>query len=145
MRRRLAAVLFGALVVAACWSGPRGVTTGPDGLRTFTSSSTGAQAVCTAEAQANPVNGVLGGQVGQHDPVWITAADGRHLAVVWPPGFTVKFEPEPVLHDAAGAPVAKAGQTIVLTQIAIDSHAGTFDDPYIASGHVFDGCYPYDP
>jgi hypothetical protein len=71
----------------------------------------------------------------------ITELDGN--PVVWPGGFTVRFEPTVTLIDDHGKAVASGGAKVTLDQVKPDSHAGTFEDPYIASGGLFDGCYPY--
>ncbi len=60
---------------------------------------------------------------------------------VWPDGFTLLFDPQPVLRDERGL-VAREGEIVRLTQVD-PSSAGTFEDPYVASGLLFDGCYPF--
>ena len=87
------------------------------------------------------VEGILRGDVFAQEPVWLEAADGRHLSVVWPDGFSVGFEPGAVLYDEKQLRVASAGEQVALTQVAWESAAGTFDDPYYATGFVFTGCY----
>jgi len=37
----------------------------------------------------------------------------------------------------------RAGQRTELSQTRPEEHAGTFDDPYIASGLILGGCYPF--
>jgi hypothetical protein len=63
------------------------------------------------------------------------------MSIVWPEGFTVRFEPLAVLRDENGAIVARDDSSVTLGHVSLTEAAGTFDDPYIASGLVFDGCY----
>lgn len=49
------------------------------------------------------------------------------------------------LHDESGLVVARQGELVELSQVEWDSSAGTYVDPYIASGGLFNGCYPYVP
>lgn len=97
---------------------------------------------CPAFARTNPVAGILEGQAVAREPVWIRAADGRDLSVVWPAGFTVRFEPAAAVYTDRGTLVGRAGDRIVLGQTGWSDAAGTFDDPYFASGLIFGGCYP---
>ena len=146
---RAAAVVVLALLAVACT--PRGgqhsvITTDRDGLRTFSvvTELGGDPVVCPAFGLVDPVAGSLQGDpAGRPDTVWLEGKDGRHLSVVWPGGFTVRFEPDVTLVDDHGKAVASAGDTVTLGQVRADSHAGTFVDPYIASGILFDGCYPF--
>ena len=48
------------------------------------------------------------------------------------------FTPEPTLFDGRGVVVARAGQTIEL-QVPGATAAGTFEDPYVASGIMIAG------
>jgi hypothetical protein len=61
--------------------------------------------------------------------------------VAWPRGFSVRFEPDAVLYDDSGAPVAKAGNHISLGQTSRTGHSGTPEDPYLAWGFMFRVCY----
>lgn len=70
------------------------------------------------------------------------ATDGLRLSVVWPQGFSVRFEPDAVLSNEQGRVVAPAGERTELIQTRADEHAGTFDDPYIA-GLILGGCSPF--
>ena len=88
------------------------------------------------------VEGTLRGDGFAQEPVWLEAADGRHLSVVWPQGFTVQFEPGAVLYDEKQQHFASAGEHVAFTQVAWDSAAGTFEDPYYAAGLLVGGCYP---
>jgi hypothetical protein len=128
------------LVVAVGCGMIGGTSTGPDGLRTF--GWGGPNFACPAAAAARPVVGTLRGAPGEREPVWLEAADGRRLSVVWPAGYSVRFEPAAALYDERGNQVARDGATVELGQINVETAAGTFDDPYYAKGLLFDGCYP---
>jgi hypothetical protein len=124
------------------------ITTDRDGLRTFSvvRELDGNPVACAAFTLADPVDGSLQGDpAGRPDTVWLEGPDGRHLSVVWPGGFTVRFDPAVSLVDDLGKVVASAGDPVTLDQVRPDSHAGTFQDPYIASGGLFGGCYPFIP
>ena len=132
-----------ALLVAACTA--HSVTsTGPDGFRTFAvvRNPDGSSVACAAFGLTNPVAGILEGQPGAREPVWLRADDGRHLSVVWPAGFTLRFAPDAAIYTDRATLVGRAGDRIVLGQTGPGDAAGTFDDPYFASGLVFGGCYP---
>ena len=116
------------------------ITTQPDGLRTF--SWTG-EVLCTLGKAVRPVTGVLRGQRGAEDPVWLERPDGRRLSVIWPAGFSVAFSPAAELRDDNGNVLGREGQTVTFAQVNLETAAGTFEDPYVASGSVGDGCYPY--
>jgi hypothetical protein len=136
---RVAIVLLGLLAVAGCGA-LGGISTGRDGLRTF---GWGAPfAGCPAAAAVRPVIGTLGGGQGEREPVWLEAVDGRRLSVVWPGGFSVRFEPGATLYDERGRAVARDGDSVELGQINLETATGTYEDPYIAKGILFDGCYP---
>ena len=132
-----------ALLVAAC-AVHRVISTGPDGFRTFAviRNADGSSVACAAFGLTNPVAGILEGQAGAREPVWLQADDGRHLSVVWPAGFTVRFEPDAAIYTERGTLVGRAGDRIVLGQTRPSDAAGTFDEPYFASGLVFGDCYP---
>lgn len=133
-----------ALLVAACAVRPV-ISTGPDGFRIFAvvrSNADGSSVACAAFGLANPVAGILDGQAGAREPVWLRADDGRHLSVVWPAGFTLRFEPDAAIYTDRSTLVGRAGDRIVLGQTHPEDAAGTFDDPYFASGLVFGDCYP---
>ena len=119
------------------------ITVGADGLRTFavTTSYKGGPILCTAGGAIPPLVGTLTGRAGAREPVWLSLADGRTVSVVWPHGFTARFEPGATLYNDRGERVATDGDRVELGQVSRDSHAGTYDDPFIASGIMFDGCY----
>ena len=102
----------------------------------------GSSVACAAFGLANPVAGILEGQAGAREPVWLRADDGRHLSVVWPAGFTLQFAPDAAIYTDRGTLVARAGDRIVLDQTRPREATGTFDDPYFASGLIFGDCYP---
>lgn len=116
------------------------ITTQPDGLRTF---SWPDEVLCTLGKAVQPVTGVLRGQQGAQDPVWLESPDGQHLSVIWPAGFSVAFAPAAALRDEKGHVLAREGDTVTFGQVNLETAAGTFEDPYVASGSVGDGCYPY--
>ena len=61
---------------------------------------------------------------------------------MWPAGFTLRFEPDAAISTDRSTLVGRAGDRIVLSQTGYGDAAGTFDDPYFASGLVFGDCYP---
>jgi hypothetical protein len=145
--RRTVTLLVFSVAVVACGPARSTVTTGSHGLRTFSVARPigGKPMLCTASAAVHPVIGTLMGRPGAREPVWISDSGGRPLSVVWPEGFVVGFEPDGVLYDDRGARVAEVGDRIELQQVAREGHAGTYEDPYVASGLVFDGCYHFVP
>jgi hypothetical protein len=141
-----------ALVVLAMLAGLAGCSIfqppAPTGLRTFprTTEVDGNPVACPAFALVDPVDGILRGDPNDPlEPIWIEDAAGRRLSVVWPEGFTVTFEPDAILRDETGTVVAQENGPVELSQVRPDEHRGTFEDPYIASGLLFHGCYAYLP
>jgi len=141
--RVAAAFSLVALFVVACAT-HNAISTVSDGFRMFAvvRSADGSSVACAAFGLANPVAGILEGQAGAREPVWLRADDGHHLSVVWPAGFTLRFEPDAAIYTEKGTLVGRAGDRIVLGQTRPGDAAGTFDDPYFASGLVFGDCYP---
>ena len=141
--RVAAAFSLVALFVVACAT-HNAISTVSDGFRMFAvvRSADGSSVACAAFGLANPVAGILEGQAGGREPVWLQADDGRHLSVVWPAGFTVRFEPDAAIYTEKGGLVGRAGDRIELSQTRPSDAAGTFDEPYFASGLVFGDCYP---
>lgn len=121
------------------------IVTHPDGFRTFTVAQEhdGHPVVCPAFAVVDPVRGTFQGGAGQREPAWLVDDAGRRLSVVWPEGFVVRFEPLAALYDDRGMVVVRDRQAVELGQVARDSATGSYEDPYIAQGLVFDGCYPF--
>jgi len=142
--RLVAVAILGVAVLVVACTAHSVISTGPDGFRTFAvvRNPDGSSVACPAFARTNPVTGVLDGQAGAHEPVWLRADDGRHLSVVWPEGFTLRFAPDAAIYTDRRTLVGRAGDRIVLGQSGYGDAAGTFDDPYFASGLVFGGCYP---
>ena len=142
MARTAALVL--TIWLAACLTGcqpPGSIGTGADGLRTF---ATDPNVICNASALSNPFSGVLAGDSKDPERIWleqVVLLSGR-VSVVWPQGFHVRFEPDAVLYNEKDSPVARQGQTVTFPQVKFSEHAGTYADPYLAHGIVFDRCYP---
>lgn len=137
---RAAAVLPLLFAIVAGCGLVGNIRTGEDGLRTF---DWGAPfSGCPAFAAVRPVTGTLRGGEGEREPVWLEAADGRRLSIVWPAGYRVDFAPGATLYDERGMAVAREGDTVELGQVNVETAAGTYDDPYVAKGILFDGCYP---
>ncbi|MEO8468528.1 MAG: hypothetical protein ABI573_02545 [Chloroflexota bacterium] len=101
--------------------------------------------LCNLAAALPPVTGALEGAPADPELVWLRSATGQRLSIAWPAGFVVQFEPEAVLYDEHGVVVARAGDLVKLTQVFDGAHAGTPEDPYLASGLLFAGCYPRSP
>lgn len=141
MRNLRSWLLIGAValvvVLALFWLGRSGVRTDSEGLRTFSVSE---RALCLAARAVDPVTGILRGQRGAQEPVWLENDEGV-MSVIWPEGFTVRFEPTAVLYDEKEIAVAKEGDTVILSQINTSEHSGSFEDPYFARYRVFRGCY----
>ena len=97
---------------------------------------------CPAFLATNTVRGTFEGDPTRSSQVaWLRAAHGGQVTVAWPEGFTVRFEPGAVLYNERGLAVARHGQEVELSQVNVEEHAGTLQDPYFASGIVFDQCY----
>lgn len=151
MAKLLAALALTPLLLSTCTTAS---------LRTFPVwlSKDGAPVGCDAVGVPEPVYGVLdGNQADVDDPVWLRTAAGTKLSIVWPERFTARFAPSVTLYNEAGEKVASAGD-MVLLQVSLSVAAGTFDDPYYASGILlagpdldplnaaqtaaYEGCYP---
>jgi hypothetical protein len=139
------------LVVLACAippaAGPRSeIVTGDDGFRSFTwfKEVQGTPVACPAFGLVDPVRGTLAAaEADAREPILIRTADGRDLSVVWPAGFFVRFEPLAALYNDLGVVVVRERQEVVLGQTRWDEAAGTYEDPYLAQGIIYGGCYPY--
>ncbi len=134
---RFALIVALAVDVASC-ADPAPSPSGPQ-LRTFAWSD---HVLCNAAAAVSPVTGALEGDPADPELVWLRSDTGQRLSITWPAGFAVHFQPEAALYDDHGVVVARAGNTVKLTQVFIGAHAGTPEDPYLASGLLFAGCYP---
>jgi hypothetical protein len=143
----VAGLLIAVSALACDFSRPRSqIVTGPDGLRTFTwftEMPGGGPLLCTAAAAVDPVHGTFEGEAGAREPVWLRDDDGRQLSVVWPAGFSARFEPLAALYNEHGVVVVRERQEVRLGQVSRGGASGAYDNPYLASGIVFDGCYPY--
>ena len=145
-RPGLTCLLLAAILAGCVFQQPAPSSSGSGGvpLRTFGWSveQDGQPILCPAFAAAHPVSGVLRGDADDpQEPIWIEGQAGTRLSIVWPAGFTASFEPEAVLRDERGVVVASAGDSVELGQVDAFANAGTFGDPYIAAGILFDGCY----
>ena len=120
------------------------ITTNESGLRVYSwvSEWQGVLMDCLGSLSSG-VRGQLGGDPADPGRIWLTAADGGRLEVVWPAGFSVTFEPRAVLRNELAEVVAHAGNEVHLMDVTPEDAAGTPEDPYIASGRVLDGCYSY--
>ena len=128
-----------------CVPGNSAISVGADGMRTFAvmTAKNGDAILCTTGGAIHPLVGTLTGRPGAREPVWLSLSDGTGVSVVWPHGFTVRFEPGAALYNDRGERVARDGDRVELGQVSRDTHAGTYDDPFVASGIVFDGCYAF--
>lgn len=95
---------------------------------------------CDTIGVTDPVYGTLDGDasVTGGDAVWLLSRAGQRTSIVWPEGFEARFEPEPSLYDETGRLVAANGHTVML-QVERSVAAGTFEDPYYASGILLAG------
>ena len=125
-----------AVALTACTPGGT-ISTQPDGLRTFTWTP---YVLCNLAAAIPGVAGVLRGEPGAREPVWLEGPTGQHWSIVWPAGFNVAFVPEAELRNEKGIRVVGDGNAVKLEQL--HRGTGTYDDPYVADGLSSLGCYP---
>lgn len=120
---------------------PGTISTGPDGLRTF---ATDPNVICSLGRYLPGFSAVLAGDPNDPERLWLVGVVPfqPRVSVVWPQGFHVRFEPDAVLYNEKGIPVARQGETVELPQVSGSEHAGTYADPYLAHGIIFDRCYP---
>jgi hypothetical protein len=145
MMLRAARPAISIVVVAVALSGcstapplPSGAVTVPTDENLLSSEQAGI--LCNLAAVIPPVVGVLeADQSNPAWPVWLQAADGRRMYVLWPRGFSVRFDPTATLLDENGATFLSAGSPITLGQVAMDPTLGTKDRPYVAGGLVETG------
>jgi hypothetical protein len=133
-------------LLALCATGcqqPGTISTGPDGLRTF---ATDPNVLCNLGAYLPGFSAVLAGDPNDPERVWLVGANvvpsQPRLSVVWPQGFHVRFEPNAVLYNGKDVPVARQGETVTFPQVNNYKFAGTYADPILAHGIIFNGCYP---
>lgn len=119
-------------------------TPGSGGIRTFAvlHAVAGQPILCTAEAAVRPVVGTFHGDpAAPGDKAWLVDPNGRKLVVLWPEGFSLRFDPSARLFNEKGQVVASEGDRVEIGQVNLEAHAGTDADPYLARGILFDGCY----
>lgn len=138
----LGLTLLLAVSVTSCQH-PGTISTGPDGLRTF---ATDPDVLCNLGAYLPGFSAVLAGDPNDPERVWLVGANVAPLkpriSVVWPQGFHVRFEPDAVLYNERDDAVARQGETVHFAQVNASRHAGTYADPHLAYGIIFNGCYP---
>src|SRR5262245_61973358 len=138
---KVALIVAVAVLVVGCDSllGRQTIYKDATGLRTFPVADL---ALCNLSRLLDPVSGTLHIEQGASDQAWIEADDGTHLSVVWPQGFTVRFDPDAALLDETGRLLKRDGDHVELSQVPPTAATGTYGDPYFATGGVFEGCYP---
>ncbi len=131
-----------AVSVTGCQQ-PGTISTGLDGLRTFVWSSS---VLCNLGAYLPGFSAVVAGDPNDPERVWLVDANVApakpRVSVVWPRGFHVRFEPDAVLYNDKDVPVARQGETVTFPQVNTSKYAGTYADPILAYGIIFNGCYP---
>jgi hypothetical protein len=101
----------------------------------------GVERACDAIGVDDPVTGRLTGSPADPlEPAWLTSDAGARLSIVWPQGFSIEFAPGASLRNE-DAEIVAAADDLVELQVPRRSAAGTFADPYVASGILFGGCY----
>jgi hypothetical protein len=122
---------------------PGTISTGPDGLRTF---ATNPNVLCNLAGYVTGFSAVLAGDPNDPERVWLVGGNAfqsqPRVSVAWPQGFHVRFEPEAVLYNEKDVPVARQGETVTFPQVNTSKYAGTYADPILAYGLMFNGCYP---
>ena len=135
-RVRALAMLAAIVLVVGCTSraplpsGAIAVRT-DDGL--MNASSQTPRILCSGGATVPPPPvGILAGDASDVAwPVWVLAADGRRTYVIWPRGFSVRFDPRATLLDETGNPILYEGNPISMGAFA-DTSLGTRELPYTA-------------
>lgn len=123
---RAAALLLLASVLVGCGGTGTRTTRGPDGLLTWTSEN----AACGG-TDAYPI-GKLEGSADDPDRLWVVAPGGRRAFLIWPHGFTVRFEPYAVLYGPSGVIVARAGDPIEIN-LEVPEQGATPEDPMLVT------------
>jgi hypothetical protein len=72
--------------------------------------------------------GSLEGSANDPDRIWIVAPGARRVFLIWPYGFTVRFEPDAVLYGPSGVVVARAGDPIEIN-LEVPEQGATREDP----------------
>lgn len=101
---------------------------------------------CAMWAAGDPLRGTLtfeevdGANAVQ---TWVVADEGTRHYVAWPAGFTARRNDndELVLVDDQGTPLFNEGDVIELPQVDVRTHAGTTEDPFVASGFFANQCW----
>jgi hypothetical protein len=138
-------------------STPTASTPAPDAQVTIRTFPVGPGS-CDSIGVDDPVYGRLDGSAAElEDPVWLVAADGTRMSIIWPTGFVAQFDPDLTLRTDAGQLIGKQGAAVMF-QVSRADAKGTFGDPYYASGSLvagefpqgdwpaepeFAGCYPF--
>jgi hypothetical protein len=140
--RPLIAIVITALALGGCSTAsaplPSGALAVPIDENLLSSKQAGI--LCDLAAVIPPVVGVLeGDHSDQAWPVWLQAPDGRRMYVLWPRGFSVRFDPTPTLLDENGSIFLSAGSPVTLGQVGADPAYGTKDRPYVAGGLIETG------
>lgn len=100
----------------------------------------GLAGLCPASRAGDPVVGTLDGdRAASPFSTWLVAAGGRSVFVVWPRGFSARFEPALELIDSKNEVVARRGDLIDLS-MNWNEGAGTAMSPYRPIW-VNGGCY----
>jgi hypothetical protein len=101
----------------------------------------GVNMMCRLGRALNPVVGPLAGERGKVPfSTWLVAPDGSPTYVVWPRGFTARFDPALELIDRNNVVVARRGDPIDLN-IDWDPTLGTAERPYVTQW-VNQSCFP---
>lgn len=99
---------------------------------------------CASWAAGQPLRGTLSLEAVDDDvDTRVAAEDGTQYHVVWPAGFKARPDENGnlVLLDDQGTELFADGDDIELPQVDRRMHAGTVDDPFIASGLFADQCW----
>ena len=139
VRHLVRLVLVGGLVVGCTTlpTSPRNLPGTP--LPAYPSIIPSATFLCGGGKFVPSLVGRLHGDSQDPQLVWLVADSGTRIDILWPPGFSVRFEPRLELLDDAGQLVGISGQEIDINTNP-SSHAGTAEDPFPANH--FDGrCY----
>ena len=135
--RPVVAIVIAAFTLAGCSTAAAPLPSGAVAVPTDANLLSSAQAgiLCNVAAAIPPVTGVL--EADRSDaawPVWLQAADGHSMYVLWPRGFSVRFDPTATLLDENGSNFLTEGSPITLGQVAADPAGGRKDRPYVAGG-----------
>ena len=91
--------------------------------------------LCTAAGVIPPLTGTFrGAPTDPAWPVWLVSDDGRTVYLLWPRGFSVRFDPAATLLDENGVVVIHDGSRFTLEQQGPDPTQGTKERPYLAEG-----------